>query len=99
MIGFIGTSLQLQSIIQLAVNLDPILTAEASLHSASPSMTACKVKVKVKVTLRLVVYRQSVCLGVEPLETHDQRFFPQLNPCGISPYVTSSMTRRWICLL
>jgi hypothetical protein len=34
-----------------------------------------------------------------PLETHDQRFFPQLNPCGISPYVTSSLTRRWVCLL
>jgi hypothetical protein len=26
-------------------------------------------------------------------ETHDQRFF-QLNPCGHSPYVTSSLTRR-----
>jgi hypothetical protein len=28
---------------------------------------------KVKVTLRLAAYRQSVRLGVEPLETHDQR--------------------------
>jgi hypothetical protein len=28
------------------------------------------------------------------LETHDQRFF-QVNPCGSSPYVTSSLTRRW----
>jgi hypothetical protein len=34
-----------------------------------------KVKVKVKVTLRLAVYRQSVRLGVKPLETHDQIFF------------------------
>jgi hypothetical protein len=34
------------------------------------------VKVKVKVTLRLTVYRQSVRLGVRPLEAHDQRFFP-----------------------
>jgi hypothetical protein len=33
------------------------------------------VKVKVKVTLRLAVYRQSICLGVKPLETHDQNFF------------------------
>jgi hypothetical protein len=32
-------------------------------------------KVKVKVTLRLAVYGQSVYLGVKPLETHDQRFF------------------------
>jgi hypothetical protein len=34
-----------------------------------------KVKVNVRVTLRLGVYRQSVRLGVKPLETHDQRFF------------------------
>jgi hypothetical protein len=31
--------------------------------------------VKVKVTLRRAVYRQSVRLGVKPLETHDQNFF------------------------
>jgi hypothetical protein len=34
-----------------------------------------KVKDKVKVTLRLAVYRQSVRLDVKPLETHDQTFF------------------------
>jgi hypothetical protein len=56
-------------------------------------------KVKVRVTLRLAVYRKSVCLGVKPHETHDQRYFPELNPCAISPYVTSSLTRRWVCLL
>jgi hypothetical protein len=55
--------------------------------------------VEVEVTLRLAVYRQSVCLGVEPLETDDQNFFSQLNHCDISPYVTSSLTRRWVCLL
>jgi hypothetical protein len=27
------------------------------------------------------------------------RFFFQLNSCGNSPYVTSSLTRRWVCLL
>jgi hypothetical protein len=58
-----------------------------------------KVKVKVGVTLRLAVYRQSVCLGVKLLETNDQSFFSQLNPCFKSPYVTSSLTRRWVCLL
>jgi hypothetical protein len=47
---------------------------------------------------RLVAYSQSVRLGVKPLETHDQRFI-QLIPCGHSPYVTPSPTRRWICLL
>jgi hypothetical protein len=58
------------------------------------------IKVKIKVTLRLAVYRQSVYLGVKLLETHDQKFyFPQLNPFDISPYVTSSLMRRWVCLL
>jgi hypothetical protein len=31
--------------------------------------------VKVKVTLRLALSRQSVRLGVKPLETHYQRYF------------------------
>jgi hypothetical protein len=55
-------------------------------------------KVKVIVTLRLAVYRQLVRIGVKPLETHDQNFFFQLNSCGNSPYVASSLTRRWVCL-
>jgi hypothetical protein len=33
-------------------------------------------EVEVEVALRMAVYRQSVCLGVEPLETHDQNFSP-----------------------
>jgi hypothetical protein len=33
-----------------------------------------------------------------PRENHDQRFL-QLNPCDHSPYVTQSLTRRWVCLL
>jgi hypothetical protein len=53
-------------------------------------------KVKVKVTLRLAVYRQSVRLGVKPLENYDHIFF-QLNSCGNSPYVTSSLTLSHAC--
>jgi hypothetical protein len=34
-----------------------------------------KVKMKIKLTLRLAVYRQLVRLGAKPLEDHDQRFF------------------------
>jgi hypothetical protein len=49
--------------------------------------------VRVRVTLRLAVYRQSVRLGVRPLEAHDQRFFFQPNSCSNSLYVTSSLTR------
>jgi hypothetical protein len=60
-----------------------------------------KVKVEVKVTLRLSVYRQSVRLSVKRLETHDQRsfFLFELNNCGNTPYITSSLTRRWGYLL
>jgi hypothetical protein len=61
-----------------------------------------QVKGKVGVTLWLAVYRQSVHLGVKPLETHDQCFYIYiytLNPCGNSPYVTSCLMRRWVCLL
>jgi hypothetical protein len=58
-----------------------------------------KVEVKVKFNLRLAVYRQSVRLGARALEAHDQRFFSQLNSCGNSPYVTTSLTTKWVCLL
>jgi hypothetical protein len=37
--------------------------------------STASVKVKVKLTLRLAVYHQSVRLGVKPLETHEQNFF------------------------
>jgi hypothetical protein len=53
-----------------------------------------KSAVRVRVTLRLAVYLQSVRLGAEPLETHGQIFFSQMNTCGHSPYITSSLTRR-----
>jgi hypothetical protein len=49
-------------------------------------------------TSRLAANRQSVWLGARPLETHDQRLFFQMNSCGNSPYVTSSLTRRRVCL-
>jgi hypothetical protein len=47
-------------------------------------------RVRIWVTLRLAVYQQSVLL-----EAYDQYFF-QLNICGYSPYVISSLTRGWI---
>jgi hypothetical protein len=37
-------------------------------------------------------------LGVKPFATHDQYFF-QLNTCGYSPNVTSSLTRGPVCRL
>jgi hypothetical protein len=53
-------------------------------------------QLKVKVTLQLAVYRQSVRLSAKPLEDHHQISF-QRNHCGHSPYVTCSLTRRWGC--
>jgi hypothetical protein len=41
---------------------------------------AAKVKVKVRVTLRLAVYRQSLRLGAKLLEAQDQRFFFATEP-------------------
>jgi hypothetical protein len=38
----------------------------------TPMQSKASTSVKVTVTLRLAVYRQSVCLGAEPLETHGQ---------------------------
>jgi hypothetical protein len=54
---------------------------------------------RVRVTLRLAVYHQSVCLGDKPLETHDQQLFFQHNTYGHSPYVTSSLMRGCVCPL
>jgi hypothetical protein len=51
----------------------------------------CMGTVRVRVTLRLAVYRQSV-LTTSPLRL-TTRFFFQLNTCCHSPYVTSSLTR------
>jgi hypothetical protein len=52
-------------------------------------------KVRVRVALRLTVYRQSVRLGDKPLETHDETcsFF------STELYVTSSLTRGQVCRL
>jgi hypothetical protein len=56
--------------------------------------------VRVRVTLRLAIYRQSVRLGDKPLETHDDSNFSfKLNTCGYSLYITSSLTRGWVCRL
>jgi hypothetical protein len=51
---------------------------------------------RVRVTLQLAVYGQLVRLGAKPLETHGQNF-SQLNTCGHSPYISSSLTRGWVC--
>jgi hypothetical protein len=52
---------------------------------------------RVRVTLLLAIYRQSVLLGDKPFETGDQYFF-QLNTCSYSPYVISSDERMGLSL-
>jgi hypothetical protein len=55
---------------------------------------------RVRVTLRRSVYRQSVRLDSNTLETHGQSlFFFQFNAYGHSPYITSFLTRGWVCRL
>jgi hypothetical protein len=49
-------------------------------HLFSVPSAKVKVRVKVKATLRLAVYRQSVRFGVKPLETHDQRLLSPTEP-------------------
>jgi hypothetical protein len=57
------------------------------------------VLVRVRVTLRLAVHRQSVRLGANPLRPTTSNFSFQLNTCGYSPYVTSFLMREWVCRL
>jgi hypothetical protein len=64
--------------------------------SLTDPLTNCN---KVKVTLRLEVTANQFILEPNPLRLTTRDLFFQLNPCSNSPYVTSSLTRRWICLL
>jgi hypothetical protein len=76
----------------------PILSYRL-LTSQNCNSQRTKPQLRVRVTLRLAVYRQLVRLGDKPLETHDHKFFFQLNLCSHSPYVTSSVTRGRVCRL
>jgi hypothetical protein len=48
--------------------------------------------------LQRAVYRQSA-LATSPLRPTTRIFIFQLNTCGYSPYVTSSLTRGYVCHL
>jgi hypothetical protein len=60
------------------------------------SVRNVRVRVRVIVTLRLAVYRQSVRLGDKLLRLTTSNFIFQLNVCGYSPCVTCSLTREWV---
>jgi hypothetical protein len=38
-------------------------------------------------------------LATSPLRLTTSNFIFQLNPCGHNPYITSSLTRGWVCRL
>jgi hypothetical protein len=54
---------------------------------------------RVRVTLRLPVYRQSVRLDDKPLENTTKIVIFQLNTCDYNSHVTSSLIRGWVCRL
>jgi hypothetical protein len=57
-------------------------------------------KVKVQVTLRLAIYRQSISIGARPLETHNKRFnFSNWTLAVIVLMQNPLLTGRWVCLL
>jgi hypothetical protein len=62
-------------------------------HFSHLQLSTDSTKVSVRVTLRQAVHRQSVHLGA-PWGTRPELLFN-----GHSSYVTSSLTRRWVCLL
>jgi hypothetical protein len=70
-----------------------------SVLKSRTELTLNSESVRVRVTLRLEVYRQSVRLGDKPLTPTISNFIFQLNTCGNSPYVISSQTRGCACSL
>jgi hypothetical protein len=50
------------------------------------------VKIRARVTLRLAIYGQSVLLGDKSLRLTTSKFIFQLNICGYSSYIASSLT-------
>jgi hypothetical protein len=67
-----------------------------SSHLISKNCVSCWCLFQSRVTLRLALYRQSVCIGDNPMRLRTSNFIFQLNTCGYSPYVTSSPTRDWV---
>jgi hypothetical protein len=77
----------------------PLLSKAHQFTSHCLLWSICSTRATVRDTLRLAVYRQSVCLGAEPLETHGQNCFSQLNTCAHSPFIKSSLMIGWVCHL
>jgi hypothetical protein len=56
-------------------------------------------KIWVGVTFNWRFIANNVFLATSPLRLTPNNFIFKLNTCGYIPYVTSSLTRRWVCRL
>jgi hypothetical protein len=57
------------------------------------------VRVRVRVLYDWQFTAKQFVLAPSPLRLTARIFFSQLNTCGHSPYITSSLTRGWVCHL
>jgi hypothetical protein len=73
------------------------LLVMASSSSSLPTVYSSKSKSKLFYDWRFTA--NQFVLASSPLRPTTRLFFFQLNSCGNSPHVTSSLTRRWVCLL
>jgi hypothetical protein len=62
--------------VKVALRLTGSQSVSQSVNRSVSLAYFCCQSQKVRVTLRLAVYRQLVRIGYMPLEDHDQRFFP-----------------------
>jgi hypothetical protein len=110
MIGFIGTSLQLQLIITAHI-LNSLLTTSVwrismrKLSRLSKSLgwsLASWIQSRVQTSELFHYWRftaNQFVLATSPLRLTTRIFIFQQNICGYSPYVSSSLTRGWICCM
>jgi hypothetical protein len=70
-----------------------------SFQSVTVFTSQFRVSIKVRVTLKLAVYCQSVRLGAKSLEAHDQKLFFRLNPCGHIGFAFVKCTCRTCSML
>jgi hypothetical protein len=70
-----------------------------TLHSSTSLSLSLSLESKSKLLYDWRFTANQSVLASSPLRPVTRDSFPQLNPCGNSPHVTSSQMRRWVCLL
>jgi hypothetical protein len=78
----------------ISVMTFPTLCLHNRINSSPYTLQSWRWRTPVRTTLRLEIYRQSGCLGANPLETHDHSFFvtERLWPSSICHI---SLTKGW----